>query len=191
MVTVKIIFRTDKTNRSLEHPLYLRITKNRRSKYVSLGIFLKPEFWDKKERRVKKSYPNSQRMNNYIASKVSEAEGIALQMETQDRNTLPETIKEQLKGRSPKSFFKYADKYIMELNANQKIGTHRHTKSIIKKIKEYSKEKDLLFENLTVTWLKSYEQYLKTQLGNKINTVNADFRTIRRIINLAINEEVI
>src|SRR6266853_175197 len=94
MVSVKIIFRTDKSNSSNEHPLYLRIIKDRRPKYISLGIFLKPEMWDAENKRVKKSYPNSQRMNNYIAAKVSEAQGVALKMETDDKNTLPEKIKD-------------------------------------------------------------------------------------------------
>ncbi|MEP7168675.1 MAG: site-specific integrase, partial [Bacteroidota bacterium] len=50
---------------------------------------------------------------------------------------------------------------------------------------------DLLFDHITVTWLKSYEHYLKIDLGNGINTVHSNFRSIRRIINLAINEEII
>lgn len=191
MITIKIIFRKDKINNNNEHPLYLRLIKNRRPKYISLGICMKAELWDEKNNRVKKAHPNSQRLNNYIATKVSEAQDIALKIETNNKSILPEIIKDEIMGKNSGSFFKYADKYLRELDLNEKVGTYRHTKSIIDKMKIYTASQDLLFDNITVSWLKSYEQYLRTRIGNKINTVNADFRTIRRIINAAINEEVI
>lgn len=192
MVSVKIIYRTDKVNKSNEHPLYLRIIKNRKPKYLSLGIYLKPELWDKENKRVRKSHPNSQRLNNYIALKTSEAQGVAIEMETTDKYAPLGKIKAEIMGKCSQSFFKYADKYIEELNLHNRIGTHRKFKAIIGKMKEFMKGRDLLFEEITVSWLKSYEQHLRTmEKPNKTNTINSNFRTIRVIINLAINEEII
>jgi integrase/recombinase XerD len=113
-------------------------------------------------------------------------------METEDKNILPEKIKDEIMGKSSsKSFFKYAEKYLNDLDYTEKIGTYRHTKAIIGKMKDYCGGRDLLFDYITVSWLKAYEQNLRTKIGNKINTVNGDFRVIRRIINAAIDEEVI
>nr|MBK9653129.1 hypothetical protein [Bacteroidota bacterium] len=66
-----MILRKDKTNKAGEHPLYLRLIKGRKSKYISIGQYLKLEHWDDENKRVRKSHPNSQRLNNYIAQKFS------------------------------------------------------------------------------------------------------------------------
>ena len=191
MATVKIILRTSKLNSTGEAPLCLRIIKNRRAKFVFLNYRISPEFWDDENKRVKKSHPNHQRLNSYIASKIADAQGVAVEMETAEKNILPEQIKDQIMGKAPVSFFKYADKYLAQLQLSQKIGTERKVKSILFKMKEYMSGKDLLFEHITVTWLKTYEQYLRSKKGNKTNTVSSNFRTLRVIINLAINEELI
>jgi integrase/recombinase XerD len=44
-----------------------------------------------------------------------------------------------------------------------------------------------MFEHITVSWIKKYEAYLKI----KINTINSNLRSIRRIINAAIEEDII
>lgn len=191
MVSVKIIHRQDKKNANDEHPLYLRIIKNRKPKYISLGIYLKNDLWDDENKRVKKSHPNAGRLNNYIATKVSEAQGVAYEMETHNKTVLPHEIKEQIMGKAPESFLKYADKYLADLETGNKVGTHRKAKAIIGKIREYVGNSDLLFNQITVSWLKEYERYMRKEKGNKTNTVSSNFRTLRVIINLAINEELI
>lgn len=190
MVTVKTIFRTDKSNNQNEHPIYLRIIKNRKPKYISLGIFISEEQWDEDEKKVKK-HPNAQQLNNYITAKKSEAEGVALQMVTSDKYAIPEKIKDEIMGKASVSFTKFSQRYLEELDNGEHIATHKKTKSILLKISEFTNGKDLHFDYITVSWLKEFEQFLKKTKGNGANTVNANFRVIRRIINLAINEDLI
>lgn len=190
MVSTKIIYRTDKTNASGEHPVYIRIIKDRRPKYISLNIYLKPEQWDEENRQVKK-HPNAQRLNKYISTKFLEAQGVALDMVTAEKQILPEQIKEQIMGKAPESFLKYAKGYLNELDNANKISSYRKNKAIIGKIEEFTGGNDLLFDHITVSWLKAYEQHLKTKYGNKTNTIHSNFRCIRRIINAAIFEDSI
>jgi len=191
MATVKIILRTSKINAAGEAPLCIRITKNRKAKFIFLNYRISPDCWDSKQSKVKKSHKNYQRLNSFIATKYAEAQGIAVDMETAEKRVLPESIKEQIQGKAPDSFFKYAERYRERLESSNKIGTLRKVKSILLKMKKYTGGQDLLFDHITVTWLREYENYLRTELGNKTNTVSSNFRTLRVIINLAINEEVI
>lgn len=190
MVTVKILYRSDKINSQNECPLYLRITKNRKSKYVSLGILLKVYQWDEENKRVKKSHPNSQRLNNYIAAKVSDAQGLALELEASDKSILPTNVKEHIIGCKSESFISYFERYIAIVEHKEKISTHRKCKSVLKKLKVYLKGKDLLFNEITVFWLKNYETYLRTGLQNNTNTVHANLKIFRMLINEAIREEI-
>lgn len=191
MATVKIILRTSKINSAGEAPLCIRIIKDRNAKFVFLNYRIRPECWDDAKGKVRKSHPNYQQLNAFLAGKVKDAESIALQMETADKKILPELIKEKIMGKAPVSFFKFADKYVEELKANKKLGSHRKTKSVVTKMKKYTSGRELFFEHITVTWLKEYGQYLKTEFENKTNTVSCNFRTIRRIINLAICEDLL
>ncbi|NDK57585.1 site-specific integrase [Pontibacter fetidus] len=191
MATVKILLKTEKTNAQGEAPLYLRIIKNRAAKYISLGIRLNPRHWNEREKKVKKSHPNSQRLNNYLAVKIAEAEGVALSMETGEKAVSSVKIKEAVLGKSSESFLKYADAFIQGMEKNNQVSTAAKAKAIFSKLREFLGKKDLLFDQLTVTFLKSYERYLKDKVGNSTNTIHANLKVFRRIINEAISEDII
>lgn len=191
MATVKIILRTSKINSFGEAPLCIRVIKNRKAQFIFLNYRLKPEHWDEKNRQVKKSHPNSKPLNHFIATKIKEAQDAALTLETNDKEVLSEHIKERIMGKSPMNFFEYAEKYLSGLEVSNKIGTLRKVKSILLKMGDYVGSNNLLFNHITVSWLKEYEQYLRKKQGNKTNTVSSNFRMLRVIINLAINEGVI
>jgi integrase len=191
MSTVKVIRKHEKANKKDEAPLYLRIIKDRKPKYISLGIRITLSQWDEEKQRVKKNHPNSQRVNKFIAVKVADAEGIALDMETDSKYVQPNKIKEAILGRSSESFIKYADRYLSELENKNKLGTHDKAKAVIAKLKTYLGNNDLLFDNITVNWLKNYEVYLRTELGNSTNTIHSNLKVIRRLINEAISEDII
>ncbi|NEM96988.1 site-specific integrase [Pontibacter burrus] len=191
MATVKILLKTEKANAQGEVPLYLRIIKNRAAKYISLGIKLHPKHWNEKEKKVKKSHPNSQRLNNYLAVKIAEAEGVALSMETGEKAVSSVKIKEAVLGKKSESFLKYADAFIDGLEKNNQVSTAAKAKAIFSKLWEFLGKKDLLFDQLSVTFLKSYERHLKDKVGNSTNTIHANLKVFRRIINEAVSEDIV
>jgi integrase/recombinase XerD len=170
MATVKILLKTEKADASGKAPIYIRLIKDRKPKYISLGIKLHPKHWNEQEKKVKKSHPNSQRLNNYLAVKIAEAEGVALTMETNKRDAPLIKIKEAVLGKKSESFLKYADTYIQGLEKNGQISTAAKAKAIFSKLRAYLGKKDLTFGQVTVTFLKSYERHLKDKVGNSTNT---------------------
>jgi integrase/recombinase XerD len=192
MASVKLIFKTEKANAVGEVPLYLRITKDRKSRYVSLGIKINPEkHWNEKDKKVKKSHPNSQRLNNFIAQKIAEAEGLALTLESSTKPTSSKRIKDTLKGTTSTSFLKYADEYIKAIEKKGKISTATKASAIISKLKTWLGTKDLQFDEITVSFLKAYEHYLSHSLGNSTNTIHANLKVIRRLFNEAVSEDIV
>ena len=191
MATVKIILRTSKINSAGEAPLCIRITKNRSSKFVFLNYRIKPECWDESKSKVRKSHPNYQQLNTYLAEKEKEAEATALEMETADKKILPDFIKEKIMGKAPESFFKYADRYVIQLETNHKFGSHRKIKSAVSNVRRYTNGRELFFEQINVTWLKEYANYLRTERECQTNTIASNFRVLRLIINLAISEDLL
>ena len=189
--SVKVVFRKEKMSSKGEAPLYLRVIKDRKPKYIALGVIVPEKYWDEPNKRVKKGMENSQRINNYIAQKLAEAEGHALDMETKAKNFTSKEIKEAVMGKAPESFLKYADRFFVEMENKLQASSIDKTRHIVAKVREYMKDEDLYFEQLDVSWLKKYDFYLRNTLKNSNNTVVANFKLIRRIINEVIKEDII
>jgi DNA-binding CsgD family transcriptional regulator len=85
MATIKVLLRTSKLNDKGLAPLYLRLIKDRKAKFISLKIYLKPSEWNEESGKVRKSHPNSTRMNAMIAQRIADAEGVAVEMETKSK----------------------------------------------------------------------------------------------------------
>lgn len=190
MASVKVILKNEKKLINGECPLYLRIIKDRKIRYVSLGYSVNENDWDSRNLRVKKSHPNSERMNNIIALRLAELQGIALDLETNDKTIDSNAIKSVVKGNRSSSFIAYFNSYIEDLESKDKFGTHARAKSVLKKLNEYTKSKDLKFDDITFHFIKDYEKYLREELENTPNTINANIKLFRKLINDAIREEL-
>jgi site-specific recombinase XerD len=56
--SVKVVYYTQKTLADGSHPFLVRITKNRKPKYLATGLSLDPKFWNPLKKEVRKSYPD-------------------------------------------------------------------------------------------------------------------------------------
>ncbi len=191
MATIKIILRTSKINSAGEAPLCIRLIKNRVAKFVFLDYRIRPEQWDEKEKRVKKSHPNFTRINNYIAQKFAEAQAWAIDVESENKNANTGAIKQSIKGKASVEFFPYADRFVSLFELSGKIGSHGRAKSVIQKLREYVKGSRITFDQLTVSFLKEYEYYMQSELKNRVNTIHANMRVFRTIFNNAVREDLI
>ena len=68
--TVKVVCYKSKTLSNGESPLMLRVTKDRKLKYVSLGISVNPQDWDFKHHQPKQDCPNYEYIEILIADKL-------------------------------------------------------------------------------------------------------------------------
>lgn len=190
MASVKVLLKLNKLNSRGLAPLYIRITKDRKTKFISLGVSIKPEEWNESEGKVKKSNPNSSRLNAFIAQKEAEAEAIAVELETKSKSVNSYKIKEKVIGKASSSFFEFADRYVDSLEKSGRIGTYKKVKTVIFKLRTYMSGNPLYFDEINVRLLKDYESYLITTCKNSINTIHTDFKNLRKILNDAINEEL-
>jgi len=191
MATVKIVHRISKINSRGEAPLCIRITQNRRTNFIFTNYRIRPEHWDRENSRVRKSHPNSGRLNAYLSKVLSDTQNNALELETKSEVVLSDQIKEKGVYKPTLSFFKFAESHLEDLRRSNKVATYRKIKAIIGKVKAYAGKNDLLFEQITNGWLREYEQHLRTEYENRPNTINSNFRSIKAIINLAISRELI
>jgi integrase/recombinase XerD len=86
MASVTLILKENKVNEKGEKPLYIRIIKGRKAKFISLGILVHPNLWNKEKLRVKSQYLHPGRVNAFIAKKMADAECTALDIQTKNKS---------------------------------------------------------------------------------------------------------
>ena len=72
---VSVVYYTSKTLKNGNHPLMFRVIKERKPKYVSLGISIHPNFWDIKKNKLKSNCPNGTAIQRLIIEKMKEYTG--------------------------------------------------------------------------------------------------------------------
>ena len=191
MASVKVLLRKDKTNQEGKIPLFLRIILNRKTSFISLGIYLKLSEWNDEEKKVRKSHPNSARLNSFIAKKIAEAESTMIEFPTKSVRPTAKKIKQEIQGPELVNFFEFAEQYRQSLVAGEKISMIERVDSVLKKLKEYMNGSPLHVQDINVEFIVKYESYLLGTIKNRINTVSANLKIIRRIMNDAIRQGLI
>ena len=82
------------------------------------------------------------------------------------------------------------DRFLNDLKLRKKIGTYRRYKSALKKMASFNKSRNLPMDKITVLFLKKFQQYAVEKRNNRVNTIHSNLRIFRRIINVAIEEEL-
>jgi len=198
-------------------PLALRIIKDRKIAYIHLGYGLAKKDWDEKACRVRKSHPNSTRLNNFIAKKLAEANETALELDTQKESSSSGVIKRKIKPAADAMFFARADLFLERLKESGNYNRWRPETSRLRTFKEFvlgtdavrhewpAKAKafkhdpapgvlagpDVPFQPIDVGLLTRFKIYLKAQRGLSDRSIANFLITIQAIFAPAINEDVL
>lgn len=193
MATVKAVIREDKINAKKEAPIYLRITKDRKTTFVSLQITVPPEYWDKDRECIKKNnkIKGYVRLNNFIDNKRMEMKNQLMNAELMDKTLSSKKIKEIISGEESIDFFEYADRYLQSIENTESVRLYTQCKTVLNKLERFNKSRRLRFTDITISYLKRFGEHLSQQCNNRLNTISTNLKVIRKLYNLAILEELI
>ena len=183
MTTITIEIRKDKANEAGEAPLHFRLIKNRKTTRISTGLKVPIQYWDDKNKKVKKGFPNSTRFNAFLLQKHSELQDQIVNEEGLTKSLTTKQIKEKIYGKKPEDFFSFADEVVNNYRVEGKISTHITHSSTIKTLKEYVKHQTIMFQDITPEFLAKYERYLLHTLKLKTNTIHKHLKFLRKLFN--------
>lgn len=186
-VTINVELSTS-TKRDGTQQLMLRVTENRKHKRVKLDWSIKKKDWNQPAQEVRRTDPRFRQINEAIRLKKSEVEEQLLQNIRDRKSTTAAGVVRVLKGEATGSFLTYAAT-VLERKRGINYGTWKRYNTIINKVKQFQKGQDLRFDELTVTYLKNFESYLR-KLGNSQNTIASNMRVVRAILYEAMREEL-
>jgi integrase len=166
------------------HKIILRITQDRKHRYVDLGYAVKPADWNAEKKEVRRTHPLWKEIQMVMDAKLLEAHRSYLTARAQDAPISAREIKRQLKKEIVgDSYLNYADEYVAKL---PNPSTQLSRESLLNKLKEHlgktgdGKQTDLLFPEITYKFLKDYERYLK-RIGNNDNTIFGNMKFLKTV----------
>jgi site-specific recombinase XerD len=188
--TYHFYLRKDKKRDNGECPIYLRITQNRKSRYLSTGVFIKPKFWNPNKEEVRKSHRNYKSLNSILDKEQDKAESIQAELSRYGKDSA-KAIQKRLKQQEAGDFFDLADEYLENVKAEKSYYTHKNNKVAIDKVEAFEGERSLPLKHIDTAWLERFEQFLKQEYNNHPNTINKNFRPIRAVIKKALKRHLI
>ncbi|MCH7534502.1 MAG: hypothetical protein IH948_01925 [Bacteroidetes bacterium] len=105
--------------------LYVRVYHNNREALINTNLKIRREFWDKKRRRVKRSYQSYHHCNSILESIISNARKIVIELQSSGIEPTPYRIKDIHLGRSciKHSFWKFFNQYLQEISNIKRKST--------------------------------------------------------------------
>lgn len=159
---------------------------DRKKKYFSTKVYLKPEQWDSKKMIVK-NHPNAEAINQLIYDFVATVEKKELELWQQGKRISLELLKNTLVAReNNSSFIVFFKQEVM--NSSLKESTKRNHLSTLMLLQDF--KKDVLFSDLTFEFVSSFEYFLQLK-GYHTNTIAKHMKHLKRHVNIAINKEYI
>ena len=172
MASIKLILRKNQVDSTGHCPLYIRIIKDRKTKFITAGVKLKENEWDELKQKVKKNHPNSARMNASLAQKIADAEAQVADLERKVKTVSIKKIKEAIKGKEVPNFFEYAYKRMEIIKSTVSYSTYKAYYAAIVKFEKWVGTRDVYFDDFSVTLLNDYKNYLSKELKNGLTGKN-------------------
>ena len=169
-----------KFSENKEGIINIRITENRKSKYFSTKEILKERDWNSNKNEVRASCKDYDRLMKIINEKIEELK------------QLYEQVNDIKEVKDKASVIQFYEDEIILLFQQKKFGTSKKmntTKSHLKSFLETKGKNDILFRDITISFIEQYEIYLLST-GIAINTAKKYVSILGKIYNLAIRKQL-
>ena len=163
MATIKVLLRTAKTLSDGSHPIVIRVTVNRKSKFIFTGKTAKVSQWDAALGLTNKKHPLHKDLNVYLSQRLVDAQTDLLDLQRQKKGFSADTVRELIKdNKSAMTFFQFCDKVIAELKEQGSIGTMATYRTARNSVLRFTNGNlNLSFSDIDLSFLVKYENYLK------------------------------
>ena len=92
MITVDVICYKYKPLKTGELPLKIKVCKDRKTRYINLGVSTKAEYWDFEKNQPKPTCPDKELLEKLISSKISEVKSKIVELKSEDKEFSATTL---------------------------------------------------------------------------------------------------
>lgn len=191
MASIKILLRS-KPNKEGLYPIVLRITKDRKSKIITLGMECLLKDWDEKEGQFKRSSPNFLVRNRVILTLKQKALSIVDSFALDEVDFTLNQFEVKFRGieANKTTVLEFWEDKIKDLNISGRTGNARAYNDTKNSFFRFCTNKKLLFKEIDVTLLEKYETFLRST-GSTDGGIGVRMRELRALYNDAIRKGVV
>jgi site-specific recombinase XerD len=190
MTSIKPLLYKHKKLKDGSHPIVLQFIKERKRKLLSLGQSAKEEEWIEDKGLPSRKHPYQSKLTNFIKGKLADANKIVIDLESKNKPYALEDIINKMKGKTSSEYlFVYFDQVIERLSKQEKKGNEIVYRCTKKSLQSFHEE-DILISDIDNRFLIAYNEFL-VQEGLKTNSISVYMRTLRALLNRAINEGIL
>lgn len=194
MITTKLWLDTRNQCSDGSYPLKLTINQHGRTAYISMGLRLLQEHWDKNKLKVV-GHPNRKSLNSFIENRKIVIDNTIQRLANEGKLknlTVIQVRKAVLDIVDPKvdETKLFIQRFKSYMNSRKAERTRAIYKATLDHMVRFdSKVKTYGFEDIKIEWLRRFDNYLAQTSPSK-NARNIHFRNLRAVFNDAIDDDV-
>jgi len=153
---------------------------------------LEKKYWDDSRAAVRKSHPNSVRLNHFITRKLSETNDAILEAIQRFGNDFTTSHFRSLLNTRPSetSFTHFVEAYLKQLEDAKKFTRINSERPLLNKIQKIMNDNDFTFDEITLPFLRKLNARLKKDSSLGGRSIANVFMFIRTLYNRAIDENL-
>ena len=184
-IKINAFCRKDRISTDQTTIVYLRFTKNRRSRYVSTGIRVPISEWNFENQAPQ---PSNQHLHYQIYEQIESYQRQIRRMEVLDMPITLEAILSSDKHAAGCTIASFLQQVIEQTERETRLSSASRYKVILAQLKQ-AHLSHLHFEELTLNHLHQFEHVLR-KLGNKPNSIVTKMSVFKAIYNRALSNRV-
>lgn len=189
--TVNVVCYKSKVLKNNESPLMIRVCKDRKRKYISIGLSINPIYWDFTKNAPKPQCPNKEALTTLITQKLHAYSEQIMEFKAMDRDYTASTLVEKVSKHSKlKTVGEVFLEQMQALRDAQRLSYMLTIQQTYNSLMEFNKHLNIYFVDIDVPWLKRYETWLRKH-GLSGNTIKGRFVDIRTMYNIAVDENLV
>lgn len=175
-----------------EHPIMIRATLNRKSKYVTTKYSSPLNLWDSNKKKPRKRHPSYVEIDEYLTLEINKIKKAINKFKEEEKNFTLDDFKEVAKKKKKIiDVFTFGEEVIQRKKNIGKLKTAESYKNTLRAInRSLTKQQPLNFQDVNYRFLIRMEESLK-QGGTGVNTIGIYMRTFRALYNMAIKEGLV
>ncbi|MCO6147377.1 site-specific integrase [Flavobacterium sp. NRK1] len=189
MINTKIVQRAKPLSNGT-YPIYLRVTKDRKTKFISLKLSCEKSQWNETKSELRKSASNYSQLNKSLDEIGKRAEKIVSDaLGKGDDLTLDEFEAQFFNFKTDKRITvnEFWDEHIEDMNKSGRTGNARFFKDSKNSFFKFLENTKIYFKDITPALLDKYEVFLRSN-GGIDSGIAVKMRALRALYNSAIKK---
>ena len=182
--TVKLILRSRVKNKAGQSPIYIRITIDRKTSFISTGHYINPKTWDERSQQVKDTNPLADIINADIMHRKSTLLRSIVDTQIKGKGVTAAELKSKTVSKvNLHNIFEFIEQFSKEVRHKRTKSTLENYRKHALRLELFHGSRSLNFEEITPAYLQRYDDHLReTVCENYAHTL---FKTLKSFFNAA------